>query len=79
VQPAVAGQELVGVRTGLQEFHQTLELFRVLRADVRSLAKKMLGIANNPTLRLTALLRKPELMMIGPTTARAGSNNSLQP
>ena len=32
-----------------------------------------------PTWRFTASQRKPELMMIGPTISRAGSNNWWQP
>jgi hypothetical protein len=29
VEPAVAGQQLVGILTGVEEIHQTLELLRV--------------------------------------------------
>ena len=38
VEPAVAGQQLVGVFTGAKEVDQALELLRVLGADVSSLA-----------------------------------------
>ena len=37
VEPAVAGQELVGKCMGLEEVDQALELLRVLGADVGSL------------------------------------------
>jgi hypothetical protein len=44
VEPAVAGQELVGVLTGAKEVDKALELLGVARADVGSLAKKVLRI-----------------------------------
>ena len=43
VEPAIACEQLVGVFADLQEFNEIPELRRVLRADVCSLAKKMLG------------------------------------
>ena len=43
VEPAIACEQLVGVFADLQEFNEIPELRRVLRADVGSLAKKMLG------------------------------------
>ena len=46
VHPAGAGQELVGVFTITEEFDQTLELLRVLRANVGSLAKEVLRPAD---------------------------------
>ena len=46
VEPAGAGQELVGVFTGAEEVNEALELARVFRADVGSLAKEVLGVAN---------------------------------
>ena len=43
VEPAVAGQELVGEGVGLQEGDQTLKLGGVLGADVGCAALKVLG------------------------------------
>ena len=42
VEPAIAGEELVGVRRGLEEIHEALELSRVARANVSSLAEEVL-------------------------------------
>ena len=42
MEPAVASQELVGIFTGLEEGDEALELLRVARADVGSLAKEVL-------------------------------------
>ena len=44
MEPAGAGQELVGKGVGLQECDQTLELGGVLGADVSCLAMKVLGV-----------------------------------
>ena len=44
VEPAGAGEELVGVFAGAEEVDQTLELARVLGADVGSLAEEVLGV-----------------------------------
>ena len=46
VEPTGAGQELVGVFTGAKEVNKALELLRVARADVGSLALQMLRVAN---------------------------------
>jgi len=46
VEPAGAGQELVGVFTGAKEVHEALELAGVLGADVGGLALQMLRVAN---------------------------------
>ena len=46
VEPAVAGQELVGMFTGAKEVDQTLELARVFGADVGGLAEQVLGVAD---------------------------------
>ena len=46
VEPAGAGEELVGVLAGLQERDETLELGRVAGADVGSLAEAVLGIGD---------------------------------
>ena len=44
MEPAGAGQELVGIFTCLEERDEALELPRVLGADVSSLALEVLGI-----------------------------------
>ena len=44
VEPAVAGEELVGESVGLQEGDEAVELGRVLRADVGGLAFLVLGV-----------------------------------
>ena len=46
VEPAGARQQLVGVRRGLEEIHEALELSRVARADVGSLAEKVLRVTD---------------------------------
>ena len=42
VEPAGARQQLVGVRRGLEEIHEALELGWVFRADVGCLAAEVL-------------------------------------
>ena len=54
VEPAVAGQELVGIRAGAEEVHQTLELARILGADVGSLTKQMLRVLDTTDKRVDA-------------------------
>ena len=44
VEPARAGEELVGVFTSAEEVDKALELARVLGADVSSLAKEVLRV-----------------------------------
>ena len=44
VEPAGAGQELVGILTLFQERDKALELLRVTRADVGGLAEEVLGV-----------------------------------
>ena len=46
VEPAGAGQELVGEGVVAQEVDQVLELRGVFRADVGSLAEQVLGVAD---------------------------------
>ena len=46
VEPARGGEELVGEGVGLQERDQTLELLRVLGADVGSLTQQVLRVAD---------------------------------
>ena len=44
MEPAIAGQELVGIFTCLEERDEALELPRVLGADIGSAALEVLGI-----------------------------------
>ena len=44
VEPAAAGEELVGELPGLEEIDQALELGRVLGTDVGGLAEEVLGV-----------------------------------
>ena len=44
MEPAGAGQELVGILTCLQERDESLELLRVLGADVGCAALEVLGV-----------------------------------
>ena len=46
VEPAVAGEELVGMLTLLEEFHQTPEPSRIFRSDVSRLTDEVLGIVD---------------------------------
>ena len=46
VEPAGGGKELVGIFTGAKEVDKTLELLRVLGANVGGLSKKVLGIGD---------------------------------
>ena len=50
VEPAIAGEELVGVFADLQEFNEMPELRRVARSDVSCLAEKVLGGTDTPNL-----------------------------
>ena len=44
MEPAGAGEKLVGMFTGAKEVDQTLELARVLGTDVDGLAQQVLGV-----------------------------------
>ena len=46
VEPAGAGEELVGQIVSLEEGHEALELLRVLGADVGGLAEEVLRVAD---------------------------------
>ena len=46
VEPAGGGKELVGMFTGLEEVHKALELLRVFRANIGSLAEDVLRVAD---------------------------------
>ena len=44
VEPAIAGEQLVGMFTDLQEFNEMRELRRIARPDVCGLAEEVLGV-----------------------------------
>jgi ubiquinone biosynthesis protein UbiJ len=46
VEPAGAGQQLVGILAGAEKIDQTLELARVFGADVGSLAEQVLRVTD---------------------------------
>ena len=46
VEPTCGGQQLVGQIVSLEEVHEALELLGVFRANVGSLSKKVLRVAN---------------------------------
>ena len=46
VEPAIAGEELVGEFVSLEEIYEALELLKVLWADVGSLAEQVLRVAD---------------------------------
>ena len=46
VEPAIAGEQLVGQIVSLEEIDQALELLRVARADVGSLAEEVLRVSD---------------------------------
>ena len=48
VEPAGAGEELVGVLPVFEEVHEFCELRRIFRTDVGSLADQVLGVTNAP-------------------------------
>lgn len=56
MEPAVAGQKLVGVFAGAEEVNQALELARVLRTDVGSLAEQVLRVADTTNLPVVGLV-----------------------
>ena len=47
VEPAVAGEKLVGEFVSLEEVHEALELLRIAGADVGSLAEQVLRVADS--------------------------------
>ena len=46
VEPAVAGQELVGVGRGAEKFHKLSELLWVSRTDIGCLTDEVLGVVD---------------------------------
>ena len=56
VEPAIAREELVGVRRGLEEIHEALELGWVLRADVGCLTAEMLRVADTTHMAVDVLV-----------------------
>ena len=61
LEPAVAGKQLVGVLTDLQELHKLPELRGVSWADVGSLAEKMLRVLNTAHLSIDGLVSKTRI------------------
>ena len=58
VKPTIAGQELVSIGTDLQELHQMLELGRIFRSDVGSLAKQVLRVRYSTYLAIDGIIAK---------------------
>ena len=59
VEPAAAGEELVGELPGLEEIDQALELGRVFGTDVGGLAEEVLGVADTTDLAVHGLATEP--------------------
>ena len=59
VEPAVAGEELIGELTGFEEIDQTLDLCWVLGADVGGLAEEVLGVFDTTDLAVDGLATEP--------------------
>ena len=55
VEPAAAGEELVGELPGLEEIDQPLELGRVFGTDVGGLAEEVLGVFDTVDLAVDGL------------------------
>ena len=58
VEPAGAGEELVGVLPFLEEIHELRELSRVLGIDVGSLTDEVLRFSNTANLTINCLASK---------------------
>ena len=56
VEPAIAGEELVGEFVGFEEVYEALELVRVLGADVGSLAEQVLRVADTTHMAVDVLV-----------------------
>jgi len=72
VEPAVAGQQLVGVFTGAKEVDQALELLRVFGADVGSLALEVLGGADATNLSVDPTVAEARVNDDGTADGLAG-------
>ena len=59
VEPAAAGEELVGELPGLEEIDQALELGRVFGTDVGGLAEEVLGVADTTDLAVHGVRTEP--------------------
>ncbi len=55
VEPPLAREQLVGIFPVLQEIHECGELSRIFRADIGSLADKVLGVLDAPNLSVHGL------------------------
>lgn len=55
MEPVGAGQELVGEGVSAEEVDQPLELGRILRTDISSLADEVLGIVDASDLSIDCL------------------------
>ena len=61
VKPAIAGQQLVGIRTSLQELHQLWKLPGVFQADVGSLAQQVLRVLDTAHLAVHSLITEARI------------------
>lgn len=72
MEPAGAGQELVGILTCLEERDQALELLGVLGADVGSAALQVLGVADATNLSVNATVAEAAVDDDGAADSLAG-------
>ena len=72
VEPAGAGQELVGMVTCLEERDQALELLRVLGADVGGTALQVLGVADTANLSVDLTIAEAAVDDDGTADSLAG-------
>ena len=72
MEPARAGQELVGQGVAFQEVDQMLELFGVLGADVGSAALQVLGVADTTNLSVNATVAEAAVDDDGAADSLAG-------
>ena len=61
VKPTIAGKKLVGIGASLQESHQTLELRRVFRTDIGSLAQQVLRVADTTHFAIHIIITKARI------------------
>ena len=66
VEPACAGQELVGVFPVLEELHKFGELRRIFRADIGSLTDEVLGVLHATNLAVYSLTTETRIDDDGP-------------
>ena len=77
VKPAVAGQELVGILTCLEERDQMLELLGGFRANVGSTALEVLGISDATNLLVDGLVAETGVDDDGAADSLAGGLQQL--